>query len=53
MTPRTRYGVSRDELQALLGDAPAYRLDQVWRGLYDQLAAPAELTTLPATMRAT
>ncbi len=47
----TRYGVDRTELAALLGDVPRYRVDQVWRGLYEQLAAPAELTNLPAAMR--
>ena len=26
---------------------PRYRVDQVWHGLYEQLAAPDELTSLP------
>jgi 23S rRNA (adenine2503-C2)-methyltransferase len=48
----TRYDVDRDELGALLVDEPRYRVDQVWKGLYEQLAAPAELTVLPTTLRA-
>ncbi len=47
----TRYGIDRADLAALLGDVPRYRVDQVWQGLYQQLAAPAELTNLPAAMR--
>jgi len=52
MTELTRYGASRDEVAAVLGDAPRYRVDQVWQGLYQQLASPAELTTLPKALRA-
>lgn len=47
----TRYGVNRDELSVLLDDQPRYRLDQVWRGLYEQLASPAEMTSLPKALR--
>jgi 23S rRNA (adenine2503-C2)-methyltransferase len=47
----TRYGATREDLRAVLGDAPRYRLDQIWTGLYAQLAAPAELTTLPLALR--
>jgi 23S rRNA (adenine2503-C2)-methyltransferase len=50
--PVTRYGISREHLGQLLGDVPRYRLDQVWAGLYEQLAAPADLTTLPKGLRA-
>ncbi|MDQ2651082.1 MAG: 23S rRNA (adenine(2503)-C(2))-methyltransferase RlmN [Actinomycetota bacterium] len=48
----TRYGVTREHLTGLLGDVPRYRVDQVWSGLYEQLAAPAELTALPKALRA-
>lgn len=48
----TRYDLGRDELAALLGDEPRYRVEQVWRGLYEQRRAPEELTTLPKAMRA-
>jgi 23S rRNA (adenine2503-C2)-methyltransferase len=47
-----RYGVTRDELATLLGDQPRYRVDQVWHGLYEQLASPEEMTTLPRHLRA-
>jgi 23S rRNA (adenine2503-C2)-methyltransferase len=50
--PLTRYDVDRDGLGALLTGEPRYRLDQVWQGLYEQLAAPDELTSLPKALRA-
>ena len=52
MDGRTRYGVSRDEVAALLDGAPPYRVDQVWSGLYDQFAEPSEWTNVPKAMRA-
>jgi 23S rRNA (adenine2503-C2)-methyltransferase len=36
----------------VLDGEPAFRVDQVWRGLYDQLAGPEELTALPRVLRA-
>jgi 23S rRNA (adenine2503-C2)-methyltransferase len=51
--PTSRYDHTRDDLAALLADQPRYRVDQVWSGLYDQLAEPDELTTLPTAMRST
>jgi len=48
----TRYDVSRDELAALLDGAPGYRVDQVWSGLYEQFADPADWTNVPKAMRA-
>jgi 23S rRNA (adenine2503-C2)-methyltransferase len=48
----TRYGIGRDELAALLGGEPAYRLDQFWTALYGRLADPAEMTNLPKALRA-
>ena len=47
----SRYGVGRDELAALLGGEPRYRVDQVWDGLYTQLADPEGITTLPKALR--
>ena len=52
MTELTRYGVTRDELTSLLDGLPRYRVDQVWQGLYEQLAAPEDLTALPKALRA-
>ena len=48
----TRYGASRAEVEQLLAGEPSYRVDQVWTGLYEQLATPAELTNVPKAMRA-
>lgn len=48
---RTRYGASRDEVADLLADQPRYRVDQVWAGLYAQLASPSELTAVPTAVR--
>ena len=36
----TRYDVSRDELAAILDGEARFRVDQVWRGLYEQRAEP-------------
>ncbi len=47
----TRYGVSRAELADLLDGEPRYRVDQLWHGLYEQLASPSEMTNLPARLR--
>ena len=35
----------------LLADQPAYRLDQLWQGLYRRDTAPADQTDLPKTLR--
>lgn len=48
----TRYDPERAELDELLSGEPRYRIDQVWEGLYSQLAGFDELTTLPKTLRA-
>ncbi len=45
------YTPTRDELAELLHGEPRYRLDRVWSGLYTQLAAPAELTSVPKALR--
>jgi 23S rRNA (adenine2503-C2)-methyltransferase len=47
----TRYDVARDDLAAHLAGEPSYRVEQVWRGLYEQLAGPHELTSLPKALR--
>ena len=47
----TRYDVDRDALAGFLAGEPSYRVDQVWDGLYRQLASPADLTTLPRSLR--
>jgi 23S rRNA (adenine2503-C2)-methyltransferase len=48
---RTRYDVDRAGLATLLADQPSYRIDQIWRGLYEDRIAPDEITTLPKALR--
>ena len=48
----TRYDLARAEFAEVLDGEPRYRLDQVWAGLYTQLAAPADITNLPKALRA-
>jgi 23S rRNA (adenine2503-C2)-methyltransferase len=50
MSP-TLYDATRADLGALLQGQPRYRVDQVWAGLYDQLAEPGEITALPKALR--
>jgi 23S rRNA (adenine2503-C2)-methyltransferase len=47
----TRYLVDRPELEARLADAPRYRVDQVWRGLYEQCRPLDALTNIPKQLR--
>ena len=47
----TLYTPDRDELAGLLAGEPRYRLDQVWEGLYTQLAAPADISNIPRAVR--
>jgi 23S rRNA (adenine2503-C2)-methyltransferase len=47
----TRYDHTRETLAAELVGQPRYRIDQVWAGMYEQLAEPAEMTTLPKALR--
>jgi 23S rRNA (adenine2503-C2)-methyltransferase len=47
----TRYDLDRVALAERLAGEPRYRIDQLWSGLYDQLADPDEITTLPKALR--
>jgi 23S rRNA (adenine2503-C2)-methyltransferase len=49
----TRYGASRDEVDALLAEwgEPRYRSNQVWEALYHQRQPLADATTLPRALR--
>ena len=47
----TRYDVTRAGLATILDGQPRYRVDQVWQGLYEQLAEPETLTNLPKQLR--
>ena len=51
MAAPTRYDVTRDELGERLDGEPRYRLDQLWEGLYTQLADPVDITNLPKKLR--
>jgi 23S rRNA (adenine2503-C2)-methyltransferase len=48
----TRYEMSREQFAELLDGQPKYRIDQIWDGLYTQLANPADITNLPKKLRA-
>ncbi len=50
--PDTIYDLERAHLDALLDGEPAYRLDQIWTGLYGQGRLPEDLTNLPKALRA-
>lgn len=46
------YQPNRAELAALLEGEPRYRLEQIWKGLYEQYSTPTEMTNLPRALRA-
>ena len=50
-TRLTRYDATRAQLGEALSGEPRYRVDQLWKGLYEQLAEPADLTALPKALR--
>jgi 23S rRNA (adenine2503-C2)-methyltransferase len=45
------YDLDRGALDEYFEGEPRYRLDQAWTGLYGQLLAPADITTLPKALR--
>src|SRR5262249_42356672 len=47
----SRFDADRDRLAELLNGEPPYRIDQVWRGLYERAADPEDLTELPLELR--
>lgn len=46
------YDASRDDIATLLAGEPAFRIKQVWEGLYTNLLEPDEILTLPKALRA-
>ena len=44
---------NKEELLELIGDQPRYRVDQIWRGLYEQGRPPGELPNLPKKLKST
>jgi 23S rRNA (adenine2503-C2)-methyltransferase len=51
VTSATRFDLDFEALVEYLADQPAYRARQVWHGLYEQLASPADITTIPRALR--
>ena len=49
---KSRYDASREDIGAILGDAPKYRLDQIWQGFYTEFQSPLEITTISKDLRA-
>ena len=47
----TRYDFDRSELALILDDEPPYRVDQAWHGLYQLRCEPADMTSLPHSLR--
>ncbi|MBK5221971.1 MAG: 23S rRNA (adenine(2503)-C(2))-methyltransferase RlmN [Acidimicrobiia bacterium] len=45
------YDATRDDIAAVLDGQPAFRVRQVWDGLYRRGVAPSDLTDLPLAMR--
>jgi len=52
VTVASRYDVDRAGLTTLLATEPRYRVEQVWHGLYAELADPGDMTVLPRALRA-
>lgn len=48
----TRYQLDRETLGALLSDHPSYRVEQLWKGLYEDGLDIADISTLPKGLRA-
>jgi 23S rRNA (adenine2503-C2)-methyltransferase len=46
------YDLDRAALAERLEGQPAYRVEQVWRGLHEEGRRPAEMTNLPRSLRA-
>ena len=47
----TLYDLDRDALERLLVGEPSYRIDQIWRGLYEQGAPLSDLSNVPRALR--
>ena len=45
------YDATREDIAGLLSGQPAFRLKQVWEGLYTQFAEPSQILTLPGAVR--
>jgi 23S rRNA (adenine2503-C2)-methyltransferase len=49
----TRYGAARADVERIVRDlgAPAYRADQIWHALYEEIAPLEDATALPVALR--
>ena len=45
------YDLDRGALAGLLADQPAYRVDQIWQGLYEKATPVDELSNVPKAVR--
>ena len=45
------YDATREDIEVLLEDQPAFRITQIWDGLYKQLLEPEKILTLPVALR--
>ena len=52
VAPSRRFDLARRDLAELLESEPAYRVKQVWAGLYEQGLDIEEMTSLPKALRA-
>ena len=52
VVPIRRFDLARRDLAELLESEPAYRVNQVWAGLYEQGLDIDEMTSLPKALRA-
>lgn len=50
--PRSLYDATGAQLAAVLAGEPAYRVKQLWAGLYEQCKSLEDITTLSAPLRA-
>lgn len=48
----TRYQLDRETLGTLLSDHPKYRVEQLWKGLYEDGLDISDISTLPKGLRA-
>jgi len=49
---RSPYELTRGELAELIPGEASYRVDQIWRGLWDDASPIGEITTIPKALRA-
>ncbi|MFM8417414.1 MAG: 23S rRNA (adenine(2503)-C(2))-methyltransferase RlmN, partial [Actinomycetota bacterium] len=47
----TLYDATRATLTEVMAGEPAYRVEQVWSGLYKQFQEVGQITTISATLR--